>query len=105
MNEDTRLLDPTAETAKKCAECHVSDAKGTSLIGVRSPARESTVPYVFFSKFPHDAHLALHADFIDALEPRRAPRVTGRAALGVHRFIDALAAAARTGTAVPVAGD
>ena len=55
--------------------------------------------------FPHDAHRALHADFIDALENRRAPRVTGRDALGVHRFIDALAAAARTGTAVPVAGD
>ena len=55
--------------------------------------------------FPHDAHRALHADFIDALENRRAPRVTGRNALGVHRFIDALVEAARTGTAVPVAGD
>ena len=55
--------------------------------------------------FPHDAHRALHADFIDALENRRAPRGTGRDALGVHRFIDALVAAARTGTAVPVAGD
>ena len=55
--------------------------------------------------FPHDAHRALHADFIDALENRRAPRVSGRGALGVHRFIDALVAAARTGTAVPVAGD
>ena len=55
--------------------------------------------------FPHDAHRALHADFIDALENRRAPRVTGRDALGVHRFIDALVEAVRTGTAVPVAGD
>ena len=55
--------------------------------------------------FPHDAHRALHADFIDALDNRRAPRVTGRDALGVHRFIDALVEAARTGTAVPVAGD
>jgi len=55
--------------------------------------------------FPHDAHRALHADFIDAIENRRAPRVTGRDALRVHRFIDALVEAARTGTAVPVAGN
>ena len=50
--------------------------------------------------FPHDAHLALHADFVDALENRRAPRVTGRGALEVHRFIDALVAAAHAGTSV-----
>ena len=55
--------------------------------------------------FPHDAHRALHADFIDALAEGRAPRVTGRGALGVHRFIDALVEATRTSTAVPVAGD
>ena len=54
--------------------------------------------------FPHDAHRALHADFIDALEDGRAPRVTGRDALEVHRFIDALVAAARDGTAVRPAG-
>ena len=50
--------------------------------------------------FPHDAHRALHADFIDALEDGRAPRVTGRDALEVHHFIDALVAAARDRTAV-----
>ena len=50
--------------------------------------------------FPHDAHRALHADFIDALDEERAPRVTGRDALAVHRFIDALVAAARGRTAV-----
>ena len=56
--------------------------------------------------FPHDAHRALHADFIDALENRRAPRVTGRDALEVHRFIDAVAAAAaRDRTAVRPAGN
>lgn len=54
--------------------------------------------------FPHDAHRALHADFIDALDEGRAPRVTGHAALGVHRFIDALVAAAREGTSVRPAG-
>ena len=45
--------------------------------------------------FPHDAHRALHADFIDAIAAGRAPRVTGRDALEVHRFIDALVAAMR----------
>ena len=55
--------------------------------------------------FPHDAHRALHADFLDALVEGRAPRVTGRDALGVHRFIDALVEATRTATSVPVARD
>ena len=53
--------------------------------------------------FPHDAHLALHADFVDAVAEGRAPRVTGREALGVHRFIDAIVAAAHAGTSVRVA--
>ena len=55
--------------------------------------------------FPHDAHRALHADFIDALANRRSPRVTGRDALEVHRFIDALIAASRAGTTVRPAGE
>ena len=54
--------------------------------------------------FPHDAHRALHADFIDALDEDRAPRVTGRDALAVHRFIDAVVAAAREGRSVRPAG-
>jgi UDP-N-acetyl-2-amino-2-deoxyglucuronate dehydrogenase len=40
--------------------------------------------------FPHDAHRALLADFLDALDQDREPRVTGREALKVHRFIDAV---------------
>ena len=40
--------------------------------------------------FPHDAHRALLADFLDALEQDRSPRVTGREALRVHHFIDAV---------------
>ena len=55
--------------------------------------------------FPHDAHRALHAEFIDALDEDRAPRVTGRDALAVHRFIDAVVAAARDGTPVSPAGN
>ena len=40
--------------------------------------------------FPHDAHRALLADFLDALHQNREPRATGREALRVHRFIDAV---------------
>ena len=40
--------------------------------------------------FPHDAHRALLADFLDALDHDRSPRVTGREALRVHHFIDAV---------------
>jgi UDP-N-acetyl-2-amino-2-deoxyglucuronate dehydrogenase len=40
--------------------------------------------------FPHDAHRALLADFLDALDRDRSPRVTGREALRVHHLIDAV---------------
>jgi UDP-N-acetyl-2-amino-2-deoxyglucuronate dehydrogenase len=40
--------------------------------------------------FPHDAHRALLGDFLDALDQGRSPRVTGREALRVHHFIDAV---------------
>lgn len=50
--------------------------------------------------FAHDAHRAVHADFLDAVVSQRPPRVTGREALRVHHFIDALVEAAATGTRV-----
>ena len=40
--------------------------------------------------FPHDYHRALIADFLDAIEQKREPRVSGAEALKVHRLIDAL---------------
>ena len=55
--------------------------------------------------FPHDAHRALLADFLDAIEQDRSPRVTGREALRVHRFIDAVLCAATEGRTVAVATD
>ena len=53
--------------------------------------------------FPHDAHRALIADFLDAIAQRRSPRVSGREALKVHRFIDALLRASAERRAVAVA--
>jgi UDP-N-acetyl-2-amino-2-deoxyglucuronate dehydrogenase len=52
--------------------------------------------------FPHDAHRALLADFLDALDQGRSPRVTGREALRVHHFIDAVLRSSAEGRAVAV---
>ena len=53
--------------------------------------------------FPHDYHRAVMADFLAAVREGRDPKVTGEEALKVHRLIDALIAAGRTGAPVRVA--
>jgi predicted dehydrogenase len=40
--------------------------------------------------FPHDWHRGVLADFLDAIEKNREPRVSGAEGLKVHRFIDRL---------------
>ena len=40
--------------------------------------------------FPHDWHRSLLADFLDAIEHGREPRISGKEAITVHHFIDAL---------------
>jgi len=50
--------------------------------------------------FPHDWHRDLIGDFVAALEEGRAPTVSGRDALGVHRLIDALVQSSRIRRAV-----
>jgi predicted dehydrogenase len=45
--------------------------------------------------FPHDAHRDLLADFLDAIEQGRDPRVTGEDALATQRLIDEILARAR----------
>lgn len=47
--------------------------------------------------FPCDWHRDLIADFAKSLRDGNAPRVTGRAALEVHRLIDAIERSARSG--------
>ena len=54
--------------------------------------------------FPHDYHRAVMADFIDAIQTDREPRVTGEEALKVHRLIDALIETGRAGKPIRVAG-
>ncbi len=52
--------------------------------------------------FSHRGHMALIADFLDAIDEGRDPEVSGRSALAVHRLIDALLASAESGkTASP----
>ena len=53
--------------------------------------------------FPHDAHRALLADFLDALDQGRDPQASGRDALKVHRFIDAVQRSSREGRAESLA--
>lgn len=52
--------------------------------------------------FPHDYHLGVWRDFLDAIEERRHPRISGEAALEVHRLIDALLTAGNSGGKVAV---
>jgi UDP-N-acetyl-2-amino-2-deoxyglucuronate dehydrogenase len=47
--------------------------------------------------FPHEHHRAVLADFLDAVETGRTPRVNGREALKVHRFIEAILRSAAIG--------
>lgn len=54
--------------------------------------------------FPHDLHLGLITDFLDAVEAGREPTVTGRDGVRVHRLIDALLASSRERRAIEVSG-
>lgn len=55
--------------------------------------------------FSHEAHKALITDFLDALDERRDPMVSGREALKVHRLIEALLESAATGRVVNMPED
>jgi UDP-N-acetyl-2-amino-2-deoxyglucuronate dehydrogenase len=47
--------------------------------------------------FSHQHHRTLLADFLDAIEAVRVPKVTGREALKVHRLIEAILLSSKTG--------
>jgi predicted dehydrogenase len=52
--------------------------------------------------FSHEAHRAAITDFLDAIDEKREPRISGHVALEVHRLIDALLESSREGRAVAV---
>lgn len=55
--------------------------------------------------FSNQHHRAVLADFLDALDGGRAPRVSGREALKVHLLIETLLRAAETGAAATLSKD
>ena len=55
--------------------------------------------------FDHGHHRAVLADFLEAIETGRAPKISGRDALRAHFLIDAILASARSGRAETVAQD
>ncbi len=52
--------------------------------------------------FPHDLHLAVWRDFLDAIECGRSPRIPAAEALKVHRLVDAMLTAGRSEKKVKV---
>lgn len=50
-----------------------------------------------FMDFPHDAHRAVIADFLDAIDAGREPVCSGRSALAVQHTIEAILRSARSG--------
>ena len=60
---------------------------------VRHDSDERTGGGASIMDFPHDAHRDLIADFVDAIEQGRDPRVTGEDALATQRLIEAILAA------------
>ena len=74
-------------------------SRSTTTTAARSGSARSRAPAAGRIRWPFrtTAHRALLADFLDALDQDRRPRVTGREALRVHRFIDAVLRASRGG--------
>jgi predicted dehydrogenase len=77
------------------------DGRRTELAADQSSGGTGADPMAF----PHDYHLAVITDFIDAIESGREPTVSGRVALRVHRLIDALLEAGKTARSVSVRQD
>ena len=74
------------------------DGRREQLAADASPGGTGADPMAF----PHDYHLGVWRDFLDAIEAGRPPRVSGADALKVHRLIDALLEAGASGRKVDV---
>ncbi len=89
-----------ATLAGTALSVHFHDGRRETVEADASPGGTGADPMAF----PHDYHLGVWRDFLDALDTGRSPRVSGTEALKVHRLIDALLAAEATGSKVrPVA--
>jgi UDP-N-acetyl-2-amino-2-deoxyglucuronate dehydrogenase len=90
----------TASLAGTALDVFYQDGRKVSIAPDQSAGGTGADPMAF----PHDYHRAVMADFLDALETGRAPKVTGEEALKVHRLIDALIATGASGKPVNVEG-
>ena len=88
----------TASLVGTALSVHYHDGRSEALAADASPGGTGADPMAF----PHDYHLGVWRDFLEAIERKRPPRVSGAEALKVHRLIDALLAASADGRAVQV---
>ncbi len=88
----------TASLVGTALSIHYHDGRSEALAADASPGGTGADPMAF----PHDYHLGVWRDFLEAIERKRPPRVSGAEALKVHRLIDALLAASADGRAVQV---
>ena len=78
----------SAQLAGTALAVDFMDGRSERMAADASPGGTGADPMAF----PHDYHLGVWRDFLDAIETRRTPRVSGADGLRVHRLIDALLA-------------
>ena len=88
----------TASLAGTALTVRFHDGRSEELAADASPGGTGADPMAF----PHHYHLGVWRDFLDAIEQKRPPRVSGAEALKVHTLIDALLAAGATGRTVDI---
>jgi predicted dehydrogenase len=88
----------TASLAGTALTVRFHDGRSEEVAADASPGGTGADPMAF----PHDYHLGVWRDFLDAIERKRPPRVSGAEALKVHTLIDALLAAGAAGRAVDI---
>ena len=88
----------TASLIGTALDVHYADGRREQIAADASSGGTGADPMAF----PHDYHLGVWRDFLDALDQGRPPRVSGADALAVHRLIDALLEAGSNGGKVAV---
>jgi predicted dehydrogenase len=86
----------TATLASTALEVRFSDGRRESLEPDGSSGGTGADPMAF----PHDYHRSVWSDFLDAVQRNGEARVNGNEGLRVHRFIDALLEASKSGRSV-----
>jgi UDP-N-acetyl-2-amino-2-deoxyglucuronate dehydrogenase len=89
----------TAELAGTALTVHYHDGRTEEMAADPNAGGTGADPMAF----PHDYHLSVWRDFLDAIDERRPPRISGEEALKVHRLIDALLLAGERGERTAVA--